>query len=148
MNDKKNTHGSLREMYKLEYDTSGRKSGLITWYNRLIDKKIDELNATDVSKMIRQGILKNVAIDKAIELFMENPYDGDMGDGGLLSLLISLDEQELKEGHMVGNLLNYIICLQSARPEFEWIDKEQEELFNNDLAALINGLSGYTEKIE
>ena len=29
MSGKRQTDGSLRDLYKLEYDTSGRKSGLI-----------------------------------------------------------------------------------------------------------------------
>jgi len=39
--------------------------------------------------MIRQNILRGLAIDRAIELFLNEPFDGEMQDGDLLALLVS-----------------------------------------------------------
>jgi len=33
---------SLKELYNLSYDESGFESGLIQWYNNVIDKNVDE----------------------------------------------------------------------------------------------------------
>jgi len=87
----------LKEMYHLSYDSSGFESGLVNWYNRLIDKTITELNVKDVSKMIRQDILREVAVKKAIDLFLNDPYDGEYEDGDLLNLLVSLELNEIHE---------------------------------------------------
>ncbi|NEY83225.1 hypothetical protein G4D64_17615, partial [Bacillus sp. 3H-10] len=64
---------TLKELYNLSYDESNFGSGLIKWYNFLLDKKIGELTVTDISKMIRQDILKNLALEKSIDLFILNP---------------------------------------------------------------------------
>ena len=89
----------LKEIYDLTYDSSGFNSGLINWYNKLIDKTYDQLTVTDVSRMIRQDVLKTVAIKRAIELFLNNPYEGEYSDGELLNVLTSLNT----------NLINSII---------------------------------------
>jgi len=82
---------SLRKIHNLSYDTSGFNSGLVNWYNQLIDKSHDGLSIADVCKMIRQDILKDIAVQKAIDLFLNDPYDGEYDDGGLLNVLASLD---------------------------------------------------------
>ena len=61
---------TLKEIYDLAYDSSVFRSSLIEWYDQLIDKAYTELDVIDVSKMIRQDILKDIAIKKAIELFL------------------------------------------------------------------------------
>jgi len=39
-----NKINSLKNMFGLDYDKSNYKSTLIDWYNRLIDKSVDELS--------------------------------------------------------------------------------------------------------
>ena len=82
---------SMKEIYNLSYDTSNFNSGLVNWYNQMIDKTDEELDSTDVSKMIRQNILKEVAVKKIIELSVKGPYDGEFSDGGLLKIIVSLN---------------------------------------------------------
>ncbi len=55
-----NRRNSLRNAYRLDYDRSGFTSGLINWYNVLVDKTTNELNVIDVTKMLRQDILDSV----------------------------------------------------------------------------------------
>jgi len=45
--------------------------------------------------MIRQKFLLDIAIKKTIELFLCDPYNGEYQDGGLLSLLITLDISQI-----------------------------------------------------
>ena len=82
---------TLKQLHDLSYDISGLNSGLITWYNQLIDKSYDDLNTADVCRMIRQDILKDIAIQKAVDLFLIDPYNGEYCDGELLNVLISVD---------------------------------------------------------
>ena len=126
---------SLRELYNLSYDKSGLNSGLIQWYNNMIDKSIDELKVADISKMIRQDILLDIAIKKAIELFFCDPYDGEYQDGELLSLLLTLNMSRISEDKL--KELNFF--LQSLKTEyinFDWDNKKIEEQYAKDLDKL------------
>lgn len=115
---------SLKEVYNLSYDTSEFKSGLINWYNELIDKTYESLNIEDVNKMIRQDILKKVAMEKAIDLFLDNPFDGEYEDGDLLNLLLTLDFKNIDQ-LKVKNLKQLLKELDSVDTDFDW---EQETL--------------------
>ena len=53
---------SLKELYNLSYDESGFESGLIRWYNKVINKSVDELKITDVAKMISTRTMENMEI--------------------------------------------------------------------------------------
>jgi len=56
---------TLRELRNLQYDTTDFNSGLICWYK--------------------------VATEKAIKLFLNDPYDGEYRDDELLNILCSFD---------------------------------------------------------
>lgn len=83
---------SIKQIYNVDYDTSALQSGLIKWYNRLLDKTVDELDEVDVSKMIRQNILPELAIARAITILDNNPFTGEMHDGDILNALCVLIE--------------------------------------------------------
>ncbi|QPN37407.1 hypothetical protein I5080_19245 [Salmonella enterica] len=51
-----NNKQTIKNTYNLSYGDLKVNSGLIKWYNRLLDKTADELDEIDVSKMIRQDI--------------------------------------------------------------------------------------------
>jgi len=87
---------TIKEKFNLDYENNEIKSGLIKWYNNLLNKSPCELNAVDVSKMIRQDILKDFALDILIDLIITNPFDGEMYDGDLLNLIISEGIEEIR----------------------------------------------------
>ncbi|MBE7720105.1 MAG: hypothetical protein E7243_11380 [Lacrimispora celerecrescens] len=124
---------TIRVIYKLDYDKSNLNSGLVNWYNHLLDKKVDELDVVDVSKMIRQDILKEVAIDRAIDLFLSNPFDGEMQDGDLLTLLISINSNLIKNRKKCEDLSNAITELESSYLNFDWPDNQSKVLFKENL---------------
>ncbi|MCL2655159.1 MAG: contact-dependent growth inhibition system immunity protein [Coriobacteriia bacterium] len=124
---------SLRNVYKLEYDESGIGSGLIVWYNRLIDKTIEELDVVDVSKMMRQNILKTEAVNRAIELFLINPYDGEMQDGDLLASLIAVGFPLLSKADRFQDMVKRVKQLESTYGEFEWANIAAEEAFEQSI---------------
>jgi len=122
----------LKEMYGLSYDSSGFNSGLITWYNQLIDKTYENLTVVDVCKMIRQNILVSVAIKKSMELFLRDPYDGEYSDGGLLGVLASLEIDSL-DVLLVDKLKTAIKDINQNYVDFEWADDETKNQYAENI---------------
>jgi len=134
-----NQKDTLKNLFSLEYDNSGYRSGLIDWYNMLIDKNIDELTVTDVAKMIRQSILREVAVSRAVDLFLTDPYAGEMQDGELLALLVSCidDVMRLKEAR---SLLVVLSDLEDDITPFDWDNDSNKTVFFQNLAILKQSL--------
>jgi len=126
---------SLKNLNNLSYDTNDSQSSLIQWYNRLIDKSVDELSVTDVSKMIRQHILREVAINRAIELLLVEPFAGEMLDGGLLDLLLSCGA-EFADSKKIEMLIPMIMEAEKEMSGFDWQESRCRLLFETNLAIL------------
>jgi len=126
---------SLKEMYGLIYDNSGYDSGLVRWYNDLIDKSYGQLDATDVSKMMHQNILMQVATERAIDLFINDPFCGEFYDGELLDVIISQEvivklRQEVLDG------LRLFLKSFKAECFSEWSDEETRRQYLGNLDIL------------
>jgi len=115
----------LKEIYNLSYDSSGLESGLIKWYDRLIDKTYNQLDAVDVSKMLRQNLLVEVANKRIVDLFLSDPYDGEFEVGGLLSLLLSLDVLKIEHSTLT-KLKQCVETLNTDYLKFDWQPEEEE----------------------
>ncbi|WP_137470243.1 contact-dependent growth inhibition system immunity protein, partial [Escherichia coli] len=81
---------TLKQIYHLQYDSFAFNSGLINWYNSLLDKTPDELDENDIAKMLRQNILPALAVQKAIEMIEINLMVGYLYNGELLLVLSTL----------------------------------------------------------
>ena len=81
---------TLKQIYHQQYDSFAFKSGLINWYNSLLDKTPDELDENDIAKMLRQNILPALAVQKAIEMIEINLMVGYLYNGELLLVLSNL----------------------------------------------------------
>ena len=114
---------SIRNLYGFDYyESASFNSSLTDWYNRVIDKSIDELDAMDVAKITRQSVLKDikdVAVDRAIELFLANPFDGELQDGDLLNVLVSCSAEVVKNKR-VDQLTTVIFELENEISQYEW----------------------------
>jgi len=126
---------SLKSIYGLEYDKSNYQSSLINWYNRLIDKAADELSIMDVSRMIRQNLLKDVAIDRAVELFLSEPFGGEMQDGDLLALLVSCGS-EITKSKQIDMLIDKIHKLENEVSDFGWENEDNKTLFERNITSI------------
>jgi hypothetical protein len=131
-----NTNNTLRNVYNLDYDSGVHKSGLTSWYNKLVDKKADELDAIDVAKMMRQNILRNVALDSAVTLFLRNPFDGETRDGEILALLASADSTMLEKTGGFADALRLIPQLESTYKDYDWGAESDRDFFKLNLAVL------------
>ncbi|MFA0814265.1 MAG: contact-dependent growth inhibition system immunity protein [Anaerofustis sp.] len=128
---------TLKEIYHLQYDESGFGSNLVNWYNQLLDKTYEDLTLSDVTRMIRQNIIKDVAIEKAIELFIEYPYAGEYKDGGLLDVLAHLDLSNIK---LRKDFKEQIIKQEQKYTHFDWENEEEKDTFAKNLKKMIASL--------
>ena len=128
---------ALRKIYNFEYYNGDFQSSLTKWYNKVIDKSIDELNVTDVFRMIRQNILKDIAVYRAIELFLTDPFDGEMQDGDLLALLVSCGAEVVKS-KQIEPLVAMILKLENEISDFDWANENSKLLFERNVSALKN----------
>jgi len=127
----------LKNLYGLEMCETDIRTNLVDWYNNLILKSANELNVLDVSRMIRQNILREVAVNKAVELFIDNPYDGEMTEGDLIALLVSCGT-EISKSDKACLLPELLSRLEKESSEFDWIDEESMSLFRQNLFKLKN----------
>lgn len=121
---------TLKEIYNMSYDTSGFNSGLVNWYNKLIDKTYEELDTEDVLRMLRQDILEDLAKKRMIELFLKDPYDGYIYDGELLNTIIE-DTVEFNHQRIIRKILDRI-----DYNNYDWEDEEQKILFIENIKKL------------
>ena len=130
---------TLRETYGLEYETENLQYGLPAWYNQTLDKTRGELNVFDVGKMLRQApvppVLKELAKRRAVELFLNDPFDGEVYMGEIVEtvLRVSLDGSDAGEREA---MLAKIAATQARDLTDDDIDGEDRERFYQDLAAL------------
>lgn len=116
----------IKEIYSIDQNIQTDKSDspLDHWYDRLINKKVSELDLEDVSRMLGQHVLIDLGIEKAIEIFSEDPLAGEMYDGHLLKLLYSIETNNFRDLSQLKRLLQTI---KSDLSQFEWADEEDQE---------------------
>lgn len=133
---------SLRNIYGLKEDTSGFKSSLVTWYNEVIKKTYADLDARDVSKMMRQNILREIAIDKAIEILQEDPFIWELYDGDVLITTINfLNIIDINRNNNRKKLTSIIEISEESASKFEWTSDKAKKDFNKSIAKLKELLS-------
>lgn len=137
MSDKR----TIQDIYNLEYDESGQNSGLTNWYNQLLGKTIDEIDEIDVSKMIRQDILKKLAIEKAMEIFIRDPLAGEMNDGDILENLCGLKKDEIVNCKNFHEFNIKIKSLNDAYENLDWVDEEHKSKYKNNLEKISSYVS-------
>ena len=130
---------SLRSIYGLSYDNSNFNSGLVNWYNRMIDKSLDELDVVDISKMLRQNILKEVALEKAVDLFIADPYSGEFDDGGLLDIIVS-QNHIIDDKNKAKELKELLSKLELEYLDFDWSSENLKNQYCMNVKKLMSAL--------
>lgn len=118
----------IKEIYRCKYiEVDGEMYPLQKWYNRLLDKRISELEVSDILRMLRQNEFIDIAISKAVDYLKENLFVGDMYEGELLEKLSSMN---------IDSLTNYIDEIKSILSEaliknqdYKWLDDEERKEF-------------------
>lgn len=82
----------IKEIYNCDYIVSNEELyPLQKWYNKLIDKTINEITIADVLRMMRQKEFLNLAMTKAIEFLEDNVFAGETYDGELLEKISEMN---------------------------------------------------------
>ena len=69
---------------------------LVKWHNKVVKMTASEITIADISRMLRQKIFLEIAIDKAIMTLKNNPFAGELYTGELLSSLLETDRDILE----------------------------------------------------
>lgn len=126
----------IKEIYNCKAIVSSEELyPLQKWYNRLIDKKIDEITVADILRMIRQKELMNLAMSKAINFLQENVFVGESYEGELFEKISEMDSSFLIS---YADDLKEIIKSALVKSEIhDWSYEGEEEEFKD----LIDSLS-------
>ncbi|ETT50137.1 contact-dependent growth inhibition system immunity protein [Paenibacillus sp. FSL H7-689] len=130
----------IKEIYSIDQNiqTDNSDSPLDHWYDRLINKKVNELDLEDVSRMLGQHVFIDLGIEKAIEILSEDPLAGEMYDGHLLKLLCSIETNNFRDLLQLKKLLQTI---KSNLSQFEWADEEDQEEYAELLERFLKKVS-------
>ena len=127
---------TLGELYGLEKDVNPvLVTSLVEWYNRLVDKTVDELDIYDVTRMVRQNTLIEVAVFRAVDLFCSDPFAGEVSDGDLACFLVKHADIVRKSPHFE-TLKKVVKEVQATYQEFDWDMEEDREQYSMCLALL------------
>ncbi|WP_167595055.1 contact-dependent growth inhibition system immunity protein [Clostridium beijerinckii] len=129
---------TISKILNVKSEEIDMKCELDKWYVTLLNKTIEEININDISRMLRQDILIEVAINKSVEILNENPLAGEMYDGQLLELLYSVDINKYKED--IDEVKDILIKIKSNVSSFEWMCDE-------DFKEYLDVLEKYLKKI-
>lgn len=118
----------IKELYDCEYIVSDEELyPLQKWFNKLIDKTIDEITIADVLRMIRQKMFYNLAMTKAVEILQDNVFAGETYDGELLEKISEMDISVLT---VYSNKLKFILKDALDKSEMhEWLYEGEKEEF-------------------
>lgn len=81
----------IKDIYsseKLKGDDS-----LVIWYNKVIEKRADELTVPDVARCIRQNLFLDAAYEMLLVYLLQNPYEGDLYGGELMEKASEVDDE-------------------------------------------------------
>lgn len=87
----------IKDKYNLKEETENLEYSLPLWYNEMINKTVDEINLLDINRMIRQNILVEVALKRAVEEMLKDPFVGEQLEGDVLEHVLKLDDDLLKK---------------------------------------------------
>ncbi|EGO9229944.1 hypothetical protein DVV75_003852, partial [Escherichia coli] len=114
------------------------KSGLINWYNSLLDKTPDELDENDIAKMLRQNLLPALAVQKAIEMIEINLMVGYLYDGELLLVLSNLIGSDYFSPLQLLKLKNIINNFDDNMLNVAAMSDEEKKLFIATMNFIMN----------
>ena len=137
-----NKENTIKRIYGLEYDLNPEhiKYSLPVWYNQLPDKTIEELTDLDILRMVRQDILKDVALNKIIDRFLEEPDGGEQGIYEFLECLILNSHEDIIKKRKE-ELISKIKETQDNIELLDWDLEEDKDEYENNLSALLDKIN-------
>lgn len=132
----------IKEIYACKYiEADEEMYPLQKWYNQLIDKRISEIEISDILRMIRQNEFVDIAVSKSINYLKENPFVGDMYEGELLEKLSGINIDSLKDyiDEIKDILSKALICNEN----YEWLDDEERKEFAEVISSFLNKIRNF-----
>ena len=118
----------IKDIYKCKYiEMDGELYPLQKWYNHLLDKRVSELEVSDILRMIRQNEFIDIAISKAIVYLKDNPFVGDMYEGELLEKLLNISIDSLT-GY-IDEIKDILSNAMIKNQDYEWLDEDERKEF-------------------
>lgn len=118
---------------------------LTEWYNVVRKKRISELNDSDISKFIRQGLFLKYIVPEALRRLRKDPTIGELYCGEVLAALHKIDDAFWKDNkfilHETQNLLTELMEEVDITKDFEWLYEDEEQEFYNRIKLLSERLS-------
>lgn len=126
----------IKELYDCKYIISDEELyPLQKWYNKIIDKTIDEITIADILRMIRQKEFCDLAVEKAVEFLQDNVFAGEIYDGQLLEKISEMSDPFLTK---YSNKLKYILKDAMGKSEtHEWSYEGEREEFKNMVNSIL-----------
>ena len=125
----------IKELYNCKYIVSNEKLyPLQEWYNKLIDKTIDEVTIADVLRMLRQKEFIELAMEKAMGFLQNNVFAGETYDGELLEKISEMNITFLTTySDILESILNDALNKSETH---EWSYEGEKEEFNKILNSI------------
>lgn len=124
---------------EIEITSVDRKapSPLEKWYKELLNKSEEELTILDISRMLRQNVKLETAIPAAMELLINDPFEGEMYEGELLKHLANaLQKTTTDIDH--AKLRAIIDKADSEKETYDWGLSENKEDYDKYLLEIKN----------
>ena len=127
----------IKDILGCSYIESGTELyPLQKWYNQLINKKVSEIEVSDVLRMIRQNEFIDIAIPKAVRFLKENPFAGEMYEGELLEKMSKLERSAFKQyTQEIREVLRVALINNKT---YEWMDEEERKDFEEVIGDFLN----------
>ncbi|MCM1180984.1 MAG: contact-dependent growth inhibition system immunity protein [Clostridium sp.] len=111
------------------------QSPLGQWFADLVNKQIEELSLLDISRMLRQEVLLDIAMPLTLERLLKNPFEGEMYEGQLLELYIRC----LRKYPIAGERKTYLYLHGIASRNidlYDWLDVHSRQEYKKILDEL------------
>lgn len=133
---------TIEEKYKLK-KLANNKYPLEKWYNQLIEKETTAIDSNDICKMIRQSILLDLALPRALDMLSENPLIGNIFLGELLYSVYHYQKEII-----INNKIEFGKIIENVKEILKYPDGYSDDIFIgisekevNDIRIVIEGIS-------
>lgn len=128
---------TLGEIYNLPHGNVEPKYALEIWYEKFLNKTVAEIDLVDMGRMLRNNILTDLALQKMMKVFIDDPMAGEMYEGEALAFLANEDMARLKQIEGVDAFVKRAKLVEDCYQEFDWSVEENKEKFGQNLSKVL-----------
>ena len=117
-----------------EIKLNNDSTSLEIWFNKMINKTEDELEISDLLRMIRQNLFMDLALNLSIEMLKQNPFIGEYYEGELINHLLRIDVNLIIR--YKDDIKQILSDAQINICKIVWESEDDKDEFNKNLQAL------------